>query len=85
MTRNDFSPEYLDQVLRLLRRPQTIINTARQLGISPTLIKRNLQSVGMYEEFANRDARIFREAAPVSKGWDEGMANKRLIMKLRQA
>ncbi len=84
MNRIDFTPEYLDQVLRLLRRPQSMLEKARQLGVSNTTIKRNLRVAGLWAEFENRDHNLFRGVPPpVPKGWCEGIANKYLVMKLR--
>lgn len=82
-TRIDLPDSVMQQALELLRIPQSIQATARQMRISETLLRTNLERHGLMEEFKGRK-RTRTPIVPINlKAWDEAKCNKYLIMKLR--
>jgi hypothetical protein len=84
MNRIDLPKHLIDKALAMLRKPEPITATAEALGIDHQVLRSNLRRAGLLDEFKGRTFHRQPDGAQVRASWDEGMNNRRLIMKLRQ-
>jgi hypothetical protein len=83
-TRIDLPEHTMQRALEILRRPQSIEATAREIGVHHSLLRTNLRRAGLMDEFKGRRF----STTPLSHinlmAWDESIANKYLQMALRR-
>jgi transposase-like protein len=84
-TRIDLPEQTMQQALEILRRPQSIEATAREMGINHSLLRTNLRRAGLLDEFKGRRFSTTPLALINRNAWDIDMANKLLVMKLIRA